>query len=63
VLLPDYRPVFPFLRGGIGPGVSRSHLISAAELGCSVPTLCRYLYLVAISQWFVHLSAHPQLMK
>ena len=48
---------------GTGPGLSCSHLISAAELGCSVLTLCRHLYLVAISQWFVHLSAHPQLMK
>jgi len=33
VLLPVNRPLFP-LSKGTGPGLSRSHLISAVELGC-----------------------------
>src|ERR1700732_4773849 len=50
--------------GSWAPGVSRSHLDSAVELSCSDRnSLChgarRFL---AYSQWFVHLSAHPQPM-
>jgi hypothetical protein len=47
-----------------GPGVRRSHLISAVELGCSNPTLrhCAY-HLVVVPQWFIDLSTYPQLMK
>jgi hypothetical protein len=51
--------------GSWAPGVSRSHLNSAVELGCSGRNcLYRCVYrLVAIAQWFVHLSAHPQPME
>src|SRR5450759_2536119 len=47
-----------------GPGVRRSHLISAVQLGCSNPTLRHSAYrFVVVPQWFIYLSAHPQLMK
>ena len=48
-----------------GRGVSRSHLDSAVELGCSDRnSLSRGVHcFVAIAQWFVHLSAHPQPME
>src|SRR6266404_5505664 len=50
--------------GSWAPGVSRSHLDSAVELSCSDRNSLghgahRFL---AIAQWFVHLSAHPQPM-
>jgi hypothetical protein len=34
VLLLDNRPRLPFHSRGVGPGLSRSHLNSAVELGC-----------------------------
>src|SRR5260370_9043644 len=49
---------------GVGPGVSRSHLNSAVELGCSDPTLGHGAHhFVVVSQGLVDLSAHPQLAK
>src|ERR1700693_3325086 len=47
------------------PGLSRSHLDSAAELGCSDQNFLghgahRFL---AIVQWFVYLAVHPQPME
>src|ERR1700730_5054368 len=47
------------------PGLSRSHLDSAVELGCRDRNSLghgahRFL---AIAQWFVHLSAYPQPMQ
>jgi hypothetical protein len=52
--------------GSRAPGVSRSHLNSAVELGCFGSKLsrlghCPHCFL-AIAQWFVYLSAHPQPM-
>ena len=44
VLLPDNRPLPPSLGTGAGPGISRSHLNSAVELGSPD----------------ARLSAHPQ---
>ena len=38
VLLPDNRPRLPSACTGVGPGLGRSHLNSAVELGCSDPT-------------------------
>src|SRR5258706_209646 len=47
-----------------GPGVRRSHLISAVELGCSNPTLRHSAYhLVVVPQWFIYLSTYPQPMQ
>src|SRR6202158_2042763 len=51
--------------GSWAPGVSRSHLDSAVELGCTDRNSLghgahRFL---AIAQWFVHLSAYPQPME
>src|SRR3984885_9152516 len=51
--------------GSWAPGLSRSHLDSAAELGCSDQNFLghgahRFL---AIAQWFVYLAAHPQPME
>src|SRR5216683_3753078 len=51
--------------GSRAPGLSRSHLDSAVELGCSDRNSlgrCAHRFL-AIAQWFVHLSAHPQPMQ
>src|SRR3984957_16376092 len=47
------------------PGLSRSHLDSAVELGCpDRNSLCHCAHgFLAIAQWFVHLSAHPQPMQ
>ena len=48
----------------VGPGVGRSHLISAVELGCSNPTLRHGAHhFVVVPQWFIDLSAYPQLVK
>jgi hypothetical protein len=47
------------------PGVSRSHLISAVELGSpdhNSLSHCPHRFL-AIAQWFVHLSAYPQAIE
>ena len=47
------------------PGLSRSHLDSAVELGCPDRNSlghCPHRFL-AIAQWFVHLSAYPQPME
>src|SRR6266404_391807 len=46
------------------PGLSRSHLDSAVELSCSDRNSLghRAHRFLAIAQWFVHLSAHPQPM-
>src|ERR1700722_18865397 len=47
------------------PGVSRSHLDSAVELSCADRNSLghRAHRFLAIAQWFVHLSAHPQPMQ
>src|SRR5258706_620386 len=47
-----------------GPGVRRSHLISAVGLGCSDSTL-RHCppHFVVVPQWFIDLPTSPQLMK
>src|ERR1700737_3270217 len=47
------------------PGVSRSHLDSAVELSCSDRNSLGHgaHRLLAIAQWFVPLSAHPQPME
>src|SRR5580765_8152742 len=47
------------------PGVSRSHLDSAVELGCPDRNSLRHgpQRFLAIAQWFVHLSAYPQPMQ
>src|SRR5260221_5970200 len=52
------------LCGSWAPGLSRSHLDSAVELSCSDRnSLCHGAHrFLAIAQWFVHLSAHPQPM-
>ena len=50
--------------GSRAPGLSRSHLDSAVELSCSDRNSlghCTHCFL-AIAQWFVYLSAHPQPM-
>src|ERR1700726_4731104 len=51
--------------GSWAPGLSRSHLDSAVELSCSDRnSLCHCPHrFLAIAQWFVHLSAHPQPMQ
>ena len=50
---------------GWAPGLDRSHLDSAVELGCTDRnSLCHCPHrFLAIAQWFVHLSAHPQPME
>ena len=50
--------------GNWAPGVSRSHLVSAVELGCSDQNFLGHGThgLLAIAQWFVYLAAHPQPM-
>jgi hypothetical protein len=51
--------------GSWAPGLSRSHLDSAVELSCPDRNSlghCPHCFL-AIAQWFVHLSAHPQPME
>jgi len=47
-----------------GPGLSRTHLNSAVELGSFDPTLrhCAHHFMV-VPQWFINFSAHPQLME
>src|ERR1700682_5444555 len=49
---------------GVGPGLSRSHLNSAVELGSFDPTLrhCGY-HFVVVPQWFINFSADPQLVE
>ena len=51
--------------GSWAPGVSRSHLDSAAELGCSDQNFLGHgtPRCLAIAQWFVYLAAHPQPME
>src|SRR5580700_11442514 len=51
--------------GSWAPGLSRSHLDSAAELGCSDQNFLghRTHGFLAIAQWFVHLASHPQPME
>src|ERR1700733_7003761 len=50
--------------GSWAPGVSRSHLDSAVESAVRTETLGRGAHrFLAIAQWFVHLSAHPQPMQ
>src|SRR5271155_1430388 len=53
------------LGGSWAPGVSRSHLDSAAELGCSDQNFLGHgtHRCLAIAQWFVYLAAHPQPME
>jgi hypothetical protein len=48
--------------GNWAPGVSRSHLDSAVELGCSDQNFLGHGThgLLAIAQWFAYLAAHPQ---
>src|ERR1019366_10195676 len=47
------------------PGLSRSHLDSAVELGCPDRNSLGHFphRFLAIAQWFVHLSAYPQSMQ
>ena len=47
------------------PGLSRSHLDSAVELGCRDRNSLGHFphRFLAIAQWFVHLSAYPQPMQ
>jgi hypothetical protein len=51
--------------GSWAPGVSRSHLDSAAELGCSDQNFLGHgtHRLPTIAQWFVYLAVHPQPME
>ena len=58
-------PRFLLYEGSLGPGLSRSHLNSAVELGCSVKNSLGYFaqHLLAIAQRFVNLPTHPQPMK
>ena len=54
----------PLLEGSFGPGLCRSHLNSAVELGCSTNSLGHCAnFLLAIVQRFVDLSTHPQPMQ
>jgi len=47
------------------PGLSRSHLDSAVELGCRDRNSLGHFphRFLTIAQWFVHLSAYPQPMQ
>src|SRR6202140_2604700 len=47
------------------PGLSRSHLDSAVELGCRDRNSLGHFphHFLTIAQWFVHLSAYPQPMQ
>jgi len=55
VLLPDYRPLFPSFRRELGPGVSRSHLDSAVELGCpDRNSLARFIREGQLSEEFLY---------
>src|ERR1700686_577154 len=51
--------------GSWAPGLSRSHLDSAVELGCSDRhSLGHFPHrFLTIAQWFVHLSPYPQPMQ
>src|SRR5260370_30727864 len=51
--------------GSRAPGVSRSHLDSAVELGCPDRNSLRHSAhrFFAIAQWFVHLSPYPHPMQ
>src|SRR5580700_6003305 len=51
--------------GSRAPGLSRSHLDSAVELGCrGRQSLGHFPHRsLTITQWFVHLSAYPQPMQ
>ena len=52
------------LSKGVGPGLSRSHLNSAVELGYLDPYAMPLAYhFVVVPQWFIDLSAYPQLVK
>src|SRR6266478_6242962 len=52
-------------RGSWAPGLSRSHLDSAVELGCRNRNSLGHVphRFLAIAQWFVYLSAYPQPMQ
>ena len=54
----------PISSTGVGPGLGRSHLNSAVELGSSDPTLrhCAY-HFVVVPQWLINFPAHPQLVQ
>src|ERR1700676_3256551 len=51
--------------GSWAPGLSRSHLDSAVELGCRDRNSLGHFphRFLAIAQWFVHLSPYPQPMQ
>jgi hypothetical protein len=49
----------PASGAGVGPGLGRSHLNSAVELGSSDPTL-RYGRLLVVAQWLIDFSAGAQ---
>src|SRR5580704_7307789 len=55
VLLPDNRPLFPLAKE-TGPGLSRSHLISAVELGSWIESpfslFCSFSLSSCLSQFF-----------
>jgi hypothetical protein len=67
VLLSDNRALVPLTVSvrGRAPGLSRSHLDSAVELGCSGSKLSKPLpaLLSGYCAMFVHLSAYPQPMQ
>ena len=52
-----YRPLFPLLKE-TGPGLSRSHLISAVKLGCldTLFFLCSCFFLPAFSTFHREIS-------
>src|ERR1700733_6436315 len=55
----------PRFWGSWAPGLSRSHLDSAVELGCPDRNSLGHFphRFLTIVQWFVHLSAYPQPMQ
>src|ERR1700730_14751466 len=65
VLLPENRPLFPPFGESRAPGLSRSHLDSAVELGCPDRHSLSHRphRFLAVAQWLVHLSAYPQPMQ
>jgi hypothetical protein len=67
VLLPDNRPLFPLAKG-TGPGLSRSHLISAVELGCldtlslfSFFFLCSFSFFLSFPVFHREISSQDRL--
>jgi hypothetical protein len=64
VLRSNNRPRLLSRRRELGPGVRRSHRISAVELDCQDPTLrCGAFHFVVVPQWFINFPTHPQLVQ